>query len=143
MVFLKFTCNVETLERKSESMDLPMRSDKLRNMYCPSSLTVYYFYDSGRKTISFSIQESEIFPKTFLGLICSHPLSGGMFLNATWSEAEELLATGWSSFWKFMERLYKFMEKKSMQNYQTPVKNLCLWTSEARAADEKSISEVS
>lgn len=47
------------------------------------------------------------------------------------------------SSYEFMERLYKFMEKKSMQNYQTPVKNLCLWTSEARAADEKSISEVS
>lgn len=102
MAFLKFTCNVESLERKSESMDLPMHSDKLRNMHCLSSLTVYYFYDSGRKTISFSIQESEIFPKTFLGLICSHPLRGDMFLNATWSEAEELLAAGWSSFWKFI-----------------------------------------
>lgn len=36
----------------------------------------------------------------------------------------------------------KFMEKKSMQNYQTPVKNLCLWKSEAQAADEKSILQV-
>jgi len=44
------------------------------NMHCPSRLTVFYLYYFGRKPISFSIQESEIFPKTFLGLICSDPL---------------------------------------------------------------------
>lgn len=78
MVFLKFTCNVETSEGKSESTDLPFGNDKLGNMHRPSFLTVYYFYGSGRKTISFSIQESEIFPKTYLGLISSSsPLGGG------------------------------------------------------------------
>lgn len=55
-------------------MDLPMGSDKVGNIHCPSHLTVYYFYCCGRKLTSFPTEESEIFPKTFLGLIYSRSL---------------------------------------------------------------------
>lgn len=41
-----------------------------------------------------------------------------------------------------MGRLDKLMEKKSMQNYQTPLKHLCLWKSAAQAVDWKSVPEV-
>lgn len=46
-------------------MDLPMGSDNAGIMQCPSLLTVCYFYCSGKEITTFSIQESEIFPKIF------------------------------------------------------------------------------
>lgn len=68
--FSSFTCSAESTEGKGEGEDLAIASGKFETMHHPLALRMYYYCCSSGKRMPLTIRESEIFPKTFLGLLC-------------------------------------------------------------------------
>lgn len=73
-----FTCSAESTEGKGESEDLAFGSGKFKTMHHPLALRMYYYCCSSGKRTPLTIQESEIFPKLFLGLLFFFIFLGGL-----------------------------------------------------------------